>query len=232
MAWQKREGLAKDIAISYDGDIWVIGTNPVPGGFGIFFWRGDFWIPVTGGGVRIAVGRGKPVVVNDRDDIHQLAGITWKQLQGKAKDISAQSFYLSPDDEMSVIGTNPVPGGFGIFEWTPYKQWSALSGGAVAVSGGWVVNNNNDIFTRDGGGWKQMPGKARDIANYSSTTWAIGTKPVAGGFEILKWDGSNSKWDPEVGGAVRIALGGSLIDPTVFRGPCVVNDRDEIYRWV
>lgn len=245
MAWQKMPGLAKDIAIDGYGGIWVIGTNPVPGGFGIFFWRGDFWIPVTGGGMRIAVGT-QPIVVNDVDDIFRYNGVGWEQFPGKGKDVSAERLYFGQYDAISVIGTNPVPGGFGIFEWNNRtKDWYERAGGAVAVSGGdasWVVNDNDDIFVRSGAngqGWDQVPGKAKDIGNYQSDTWVIGTNPVPGGFDILQWgdwtkapDPPLLSWKQVAGGAVRIALGGDITDSTVFRGPCVVNNRDEIYRWV
>ncbi|MGH9841659.1 MAG: hypothetical protein ACREEM_23145, partial [Blastocatellia bacterium] len=50
-------GRRPDVAADHD-NIWVVGTNPVPGGFGIFQWdvsRQD-WNGIEGGAVRIAVG--------------------------------------------------------------------------------------------------------------------------------------------------------------------------------
>ena len=33
--WQAMPGLAKDISVGNDGSVWVIGANPVAGGYGI-----------------------------------------------------------------------------------------------------------------------------------------------------------------------------------------------------
>jgi hypothetical protein len=40
-------GLAKDITIGGDGTVWVIGTNPEGGGFGIYRWIEE-WQKVEG----------------------------------------------------------------------------------------------------------------------------------------------------------------------------------------
>src|SRR5262249_42842955 len=49
---------------------WVVGTNPRPGGFGLFHWNGAGWTSVLGGAIGIAVGpAGNPWVVNS---IHQI----------------------------------------------------------------------------------------------------------------------------------------------------------------
>ncbi|MDM0110231.1 hypothetical protein QTH97_35445 [Variovorax sp. J22R24] len=54
---------------------WLVGTNPVPGGFGIFQWnfQTSNWDPIDGGAVRIACGgpEGTPWVVNDLGEIYQ-----------------------------------------------------------------------------------------------------------------------------------------------------------------
>lgn len=71
--WAKMPGKAKDIAIGGDGTVWVIGSDPRPGGFGIYKWVDGKWERIEGGGVRIAVDpKGRPWVVNDRDDIYRL----------------------------------------------------------------------------------------------------------------------------------------------------------------
>jgi len=38
--WAPLPGLANDIAAGKNGAIWIIGTNPVAGGFGIYHWTG------------------------------------------------------------------------------------------------------------------------------------------------------------------------------------------------
>jgi len=53
--WQNVPGAANDIAVATDGTAWVIGTNTVPGGFGIYKSSPKPWSPVPGGATRVAV---------------------------------------------------------------------------------------------------------------------------------------------------------------------------------
>lgn len=70
--WIQLPGAARDIAAG-GGAIWVVGTNPQDGGFGVFSWNGRDWEPVEGGARRIAVDNfGNPVVVNSNADIFKL----------------------------------------------------------------------------------------------------------------------------------------------------------------
>jgi len=66
---------AKDIAMGGNEEIWIIGGNPEPGGFGIFRWnRKGHWTKITGGAVSIAVDEfGTPWVVNDVGEIFTFA---------------------------------------------------------------------------------------------------------------------------------------------------------------
>ena len=58
-------GRAYDVGVSFDDDLWVIGTNRVGGGWGIYHWVNNTWVNVPGGAVRIAVGPTGPWVVNE-----------------------------------------------------------------------------------------------------------------------------------------------------------------------
>jgi hypothetical protein len=70
--WVRGPGLLTDLAIGADGSLWAIGTNPVPGGYGIYHWNGNGWTRVTGGAVAITVGpKGMPWVINS---IHHIYG--------------------------------------------------------------------------------------------------------------------------------------------------------------
>lgn len=63
--WNSRPGAAVDIGVGANGSVWVIGTNRVAKGFGIYRWTGRGWQNIPGGAVRIAVDpRGIPWVVN------------------------------------------------------------------------------------------------------------------------------------------------------------------------
>jgi hypothetical protein len=67
LTWISQPGAATDIGV--DNSAWVIGTDPIPGGYGIFYWKGDKeWAGVDGAAVNIAVGFG-PWVVNSAGSI-------------------------------------------------------------------------------------------------------------------------------------------------------------------
>ena len=83
--------MEEDTGVGADGSVWVIGTNKVSGGYGIFHLTGSGWQSVQGGAVRIAVAPdGHPWVVNDQGMIYQhTTDRGWVRLQGEAKDIGA-----------------------------------------------------------------------------------------------------------------------------------------------
>lgn len=54
-AWRQMPGAGTEIGIGANGAIWVIGTNPVAGGGGIWRWSGTDWTNMGAGAVRIDV---------------------------------------------------------------------------------------------------------------------------------------------------------------------------------
>jgi hypothetical protein len=144
LAWIQQLGAAIDIGVG-GASVWVIGTDPVPGGYGIYYWNGSDWNSAGGGAVRIAVSRdGTPWVVNDVGKIFVLSGGNWQPLPGAALDIGTDV------NTTWVIGTNPVAGGYGIYYWKNDSEWAGVDGGAVSISGGgspWVVNDAGAIFS-------------------------------------------------------------------------------------
>ena len=63
---------AKDVGAGHDGSIWVVGSSPKPGGFGLLKWNGAGWTADNQnvGGVRIAVDSlGAPWIVNSAGDV-------------------------------------------------------------------------------------------------------------------------------------------------------------------
>ena len=144
--WEQLPGAAKDIGIGANDSVWVIGTNPVGGGFGIYRWDGSNWNGTDGGAVRIDVDpKGIPWVVNDAGNIYRRVNNSWQQLPGAAKDIG-----IGANGSVWVIGTNPVGGGFGISRWDG-SNWRGTDGGAEQISVDkngkpWVVNSAGDIY--------------------------------------------------------------------------------------
>jgi len=126
--WQHMPGLAKDIGVGANGSVWVIGTNPVRGGYGIYQWNGSNWVNHPGGAVRIDVGpAGYPWVVNSFGEIFHWLNPGWKLLPGRARDIGVGA------SGSWIIGTNAVAGGYGIYRWIG-TNWSAVPGGAMEIS--------------------------------------------------------------------------------------------------
>lgn len=141
-------GSAREIAVGSRGEAWIIGTNPVAGGFGISWWDGDEWRAVEGGGVRIAVEpRGTPWIIDSANRILRHNGVRWVPLPGAATEIA-----IGAEGTPWIIGTDPVSGGFGIYRWDGVT-WARVDGGATNVTVGpdglpWVVNNAAAIYRR------------------------------------------------------------------------------------
>ena len=53
--WQRLPGFAYDIGVGANGAVWVISTDPVPGGFGIYNLNSQGGFAVEGGAIRIDV---------------------------------------------------------------------------------------------------------------------------------------------------------------------------------
>lgn len=147
--WTLVPGYGRDIAANQAGDVWLVGTNPANGGYGIWRWENGRWDqPFGGGGVRIAVdSAGNPWVVNSSQQIWHHTGSGWIQAPGSAIDIGAGGY-----GTVWVIGTNQVSGGNGIWSWNG-SGWTPVDGGATSISVSpsgmpWVVNNQGTVFER------------------------------------------------------------------------------------
>ncbi|WP_458789416.1 tectonin domain-containing protein [Adonisia turfae] len=143
-SWQAMPGRAKDIDIGADGSVWVIGVNILSSeGYGIYKWNGSNWSPVDGAAVRVAVdSNGEPWVVNANGNIFRRVGNSWQPISGRAKDIAAGA----TTDSIWLIGTNPVPGGYGIYQWNG-SGWVGKPGGAVKIT---VDENGTPWATNSG----------------------------------------------------------------------------------
>lgn len=253
-AWQKLPGLAKDIGVDDTGFAWIIGTNPVPGGYGIYRWNQAIndWDAMDGGAVRIACGFYQAYVVNDVGDIYVSVDPpqNWDKLPGKAKDIGAEGVIEGPD-HLSIIsdeldfspdgvskgkGHRPLKGDFRVYAMSSASNsvWLPTGGTGVAISGGLnirVINSKHEIYAGNWAEpnpvqWQKLPGAGKDIAvTAAGDCWLIGTNPVPGGFGIYHWNGAVNDWSPIIGGAVMIACSSQ-------GSPWVVNDAGEIFRFV
>jgi hypothetical protein len=131
-AWQSFPGSAKDIAVTNDGKLWVIGTFSTGGGFVIYYWTGSAWQSVPGGAVRIAAATtgtladNQPWVVNSSNTVfHRSSTGSWQSYPGKAFDIGLDQATGLP----WIIGTfvaHNNSSSFVMYLWT--------------LSGGWLTD--------------------------------------------------------------------------------------------
>ena len=218
-------GAATAISEGANGSVWVLGTNSVSGGHGIYRWTGTGWAVVSGGAVAIAVGpSGGPWVVNRAHQIFQRTTRGWQLEPGAATAIS-----IGANGSVWVIGTNTVGGGHGIYQWTG-TGWSPRSGGAVAVAVGptgspWIVNNASQIFQWNGAGWNLQSGLATVISQGGDgAVWIVGTNAVPGGRALYRWTLAGwTRASPPAGGAVGVAVGPSGT-------PWYINSAGQIFR--
>jgi hypothetical protein len=142
-----RPGTATDIAVGANGSVWLIGTNVVGDGYGIYHWNGSAWAAFSGGAVTVAVGPdGNPWVINSVHQIFHWSGAGWVKYPGSATDIA-----VGANGSVWLIGTNVVGDGYGIYHWNG-SAWATVSGGAVTIAVGpdgnaWVINSAHDIYT-------------------------------------------------------------------------------------
>jgi len=193
--WKQLPGSATDIGVGANGAAWIIGTNPTPGGYGIYRWNGSDWAGMPGGAVRIDVDpQGNPWVVNNAGAIFQWAYGAWKQMPGLARDIG-----IGANGAVWVIGAVPEAGGYGIFRWASIANtWEKIPGGAVRIDvdpagNAWIVNNKNEIFhytvSKFGGlsvpSFPKVPGAALDVGvGADGSVFIVGTD-----HGVYKWNG-------------------------------------------
>ena len=217
-------GAARDIGAGANGSVWAIGTNPEPGGFGIYRFNGTSFDQVPGGAVRIAVDpSGNAWVTNALQQIYRFNGAFFEPMPGLARDIG-----IGADGSVWVIGADPQLGGYGIYRWDG-AAWDNVPGGAVRIAvdptgNAWVTNSLRQIYRYDGASFQLMPGAAFDIGvGGSGSVWVIGADPQLGGYGIYRFDGAS--WMKVFGGGVNVTV-------DQVGNAWVTNSLNQIYRWV
>jgi len=198
-AWQRMLGEANDIGVGANGVVWVIGTDPRNGGYGIYRWNGQSWNRVEGGAVRIDVDPyGNPWVINDSHQIFRWVNGLWQRLPGDAIDVG-----------IGANGSVWVVSGGGVYNWNGI-DWDRYSGSAVRIDvdptgNPWVIDYNDDIYQLVDGWWIEMPGDAHDIGiGGDGSVWVIGTRRSGGGYSIYRW--IESDWNRVEGSARQISV--------------------------
>ncbi len=147
--------------------------------------------------------------------LRNVNGTSWHQIPGSARDVG-----IGPDSgcTISVVGTDNLPGGGGVYVWTGTQWIGPIAGGSgarITVSTGGlprVVTKTNAIFRLLFGGsgalaWQQLAGAGTDIASGADgSLWIIGTNATGGSGGV--WEFTGSGWQQPLGGAGgRIAVG-------------------------
>jgi hypothetical protein len=199
--WTTLPGAAMDVGANVNGDVWVIGTNPVPGGYTIWRWVNGNFQNIPGGAVRISVDTdGTAWVVNNTNNIfHSGANGQWTMAPGGATDIG-----VGANGDVWIIGANRTGNDYDIWHavFAPgtrnVSSWQNVAGGAVRIAVGpdgtpWVVNSGGNIFQRQGNAWTQLPGAAKDITlGPDGEAYVVGASPSGtGGSAVYRWQGSN-----------------------------------------
>ena len=224
MDWRQVHGYAYDVAVGANGAVWVIGTDPQPGGYGIYRLDGFGGFVADGGALRIDVEPdGRPWVVNFDHEIYRLGNNGfWQRMPGLALDIG-----IGADGSVWVAYYE------GVYRWNGFS-WDNYGGSGSRIDVGpdgtpWVVGFSDRIYTLVGGDWVQLPGEAGDIGvGADGSVWVIGTPDEDyfnfDGFEpqgIYRWNGFD--WDKVQGNGLDISVGPN-------GEPWVTNAWGEIWR--
>lgn len=92
--WHRAPGSARVVA-----DGWVIGTDRVDGGYGIYRWNGRNWQHMPGAAIRIGGTYANPWVVNDRGERFSWNGFDWRE----------QGAYLERNNHEQAVRARPAP---------------------------------------------------------------------------------------------------------------------------
>ena len=233
IAWTEVSGDIRDVGIGgvdEDQSMWSVGGESVPGGHEINYWNASAWETVSRGAVAIDVApTGYPWVVDSEGRIFEWTGSSWTERPGRGRDIG-----IGADGSVWIVGTDPVPGGYGIYRWTE-TGWDQAPGGAVAIDvyargdaavdlqgEPWIVDADNRISRWTGSEWARQPGEAQDIGvGANGAVWIVGTDPADGGYSIATWNGEG--WTSASGGGMRIS-----VDADGF--PYVVTEEGQLLR--
>lgn len=221
LRWGQLPGTASDISVAPNGDVWIVGTDAVAGGYGIYRFDGTNWARLPGGATRIAAGPQGPWVANSEGAIFRWDGRAWQKMPGAAYDIG-----VGADGSVWVIGTNAEAGGYGIYRWNAGRSnWDKVPGSAERIAvdsrgNAIVVNKAKEVFVWMSAGlfgqFMRLPGTALDVG-----TGADGSVFIVGTDHGL-YQLAGGNWQKREGTFDTVA-----VDP---RGsPWAINARKEIF---
>ena len=233
--WEQMPGSAVDIAFGGNGDLWMTGGIGFAGGYQVFRWEADNWVPVQAGAQRIGVApNGIPWIVLNNGLILR-----------KDSDPTSTAWYPVPDagaggaidigmggpgnGEVWVVAEHTSGGDHAAFRWNPAaSSWDATGGYTgkaidVAPDGSaWMRLDDGRILAFHAGAsdWAGMPGDdVVDVAlGYDGSAWC-----VADDGEVRRWNASSYGWEKVSGTGKAISVSPNGI-------PWVVREDGSIWR--
>lgn len=174
----KSLGQARDIDAK-NGVVWIIGTNAVPGGYGIYKFNGSSWMQIDGGATRIAVDNsGNPWIINSVGTIFRRTNDAWTEIPGM-RDTFAADIAVAGNGNVWVVTTGGLVSRWTGSGWTPGRALQAKQ--VIALP------NSNAIQIVENGG-KRWTGESED-------SWLIANDPTGLADKYLEFavDG-DTKW--------------------------------------
>ncbi|MBX7172365.1 MAG: hypothetical protein K1X72_15470 [Pyrinomonadaceae bacterium] len=169
---------ARDIDAK-NGVVWAIGTNSVPGGYGIYKFNDSSWTQIDGGATRIAVDQsGNPWIINSVGTIFRRINDAWTEIPGM-RDTFAADIAVAGNGNVWVVTTSGLVSRWTGSGWTPGRALQAKQ--VIALP------NSNAIQIVENSG-KRWTGESED-------SWLIANDPTGLADKYLEFavDG-DTKW--------------------------------------
>ena len=211
LKWIAIKGQATDLAINESGIVYAIGADGR-------VWKWGRTFPSTWGKLgdahfsRVTVTpAGKPWAIGTHSQIYRYNGLWWVLLPGQARDIAAGGSAKRP--VLAIIDPQGQPLRLDAkkSKWIRFASTGAYpaNGTRIAVDRDglpWVVTKAGNVLKLDkGGAWRNLEGKAKDIA-----TGPAGATDITGldGY-VYQWQAAKSDWRRigVVADAAVVALG-------------------------
>mmetsp|Transcript_16459 Transcript_16459/g.14148 ORF Transcript_16459/g.14148 Transcript_16459/m.14148 type:complete len:622 (+) Transcript_16459:3903-5768(+) len=190
--WELLAGAALDIAVTPEGQVWVIGTNEK-----IYYWNENkwSWTAVPGAAVRITGGtNNKPWVANSAGNVYRWKGDGWEQIGG----VSAKDISVSVNGDVWAVGKEDN----GVYHYqSGSKTWNQVAGknaDKICVDiqdTPYMVDTGRAIWKWSGNNWVRFSGAALDIdCAPDGDIQVIGTNRVN-----YKWSYARNSWQAGTG---------------------------------
>lgn len=241
--WYLLPGLASEISIGKNDEMYALGTADVTGGHPIFKWDGLVWVTFGGSGIKIAVtNSGNPIVVNTNGDVIEWDGTQWKTFPkpvttnptdpGKAINVicgldnSKYSVWKNQTVTPQVTRTFKWDG----TAWQEITDWPVqdVPGSMFNIDPTgtiWYLDLAGNVWRKKSstGSWEDVGGEGKEISiGADGSVWIVSFTEASGGYGIHKWNGT--KWvKTKEGGGKKVAVNSK-------GSPFIVNSSGKIYQ--